>query len=104
MKDHLIQLQELLVSGDYHELKSELEKWDNPAEQLWGVFDNLVANMEDTPPEMNWNTGNIITREMGRELYTTKELEKLFKRLARDGYTALSLGLIIDLVRQLESK
>ena len=49
---------------------------------------------------MNWNYPNTITPEMAGEFYTTKSLKKLFKQLEKEGYTALGLGLIIDLVRQ----
>lgn len=48
---------------------------------------------------MNWNEDNLITKEMGRELYNTEELIRLFEELDRDGYSGLSLGLIIDLIR-----
>lgn len=54
---------------------------------------------------MNWNQGNTITKEMGQEMYPTKELIKLFRELKKDGYSGLSLGLIIDLIRfQIEAK
>lgn len=54
---------------------------------------------------MDWNQGNTITKEMGQEMYETKELIKLFRELKKDGYSGLSLGLIIDLIRfQIEAK
>lgn len=49
---------------------------------------------------MNWNYPNTITTEMAGECYTTDSLTDLFLRLEREEYTALGLGLIIDLVRQ----
>lgn len=48
---------------------------------------------------MNWNQDNTITETMGKERYNTEELIRLFEELDRDGYTGLSLGLIIDLIR-----
>jgi hypothetical protein len=48
---------------------------------------------------MNWNKDNVITEAMGKELYNTEELIRLFEELDRDGYSGLSLGLIIDLIR-----
>lgn len=48
---------------------------------------------------MNWNYANTITTEMASECYTTESLVDLFMRLEREGYSALGLGLIIDLVR-----
>ena len=48
---------------------------------------------------MNWNQDNTITEAMGKELYNTEELIRLFEELDRDGYSGLSLGLIIDLIR-----
>lgn len=48
---------------------------------------------------MNWNQDNTITQTMGKERYSTKDLLQLFEELNRDGYTGLSLGLIIDLIR-----
>lgn len=48
---------------------------------------------------MNWNKDNVITEAMGKELYNTEELIRLFEELDRDGYSCLSLGLIIDLIR-----
>jgi hypothetical protein len=52
---------------------------------------------------MNWNTDNTITKEMGRETFATVDIIKLFQQLQRDGYSGLSLGLVIDLVRELEN-
>jgi hypothetical protein len=50
---------------------------------------------------MNWNTDNTITKEMGQECYQVQSLTELFSHLeVVEGYTALSLGLIIDLVRR----
>jgi hypothetical protein len=49
---------------------------------------------------MNWNQDNTITREMGGECYDTPSLIDLFITLDARGYTHLSLGLIIDLVRR----
>ena len=49
---------------------------------------------------MNWNTDNTITTAMGRERYNTQSLIDLFTALERDGYSGLSLGLIIDLIRR----
>lgn len=48
---------------------------------------------------MNWNNDNTITKEMGKELYNTEDLVSLFSELEDDGYSGLSLGLIIDLIR-----
>ena len=48
---------------------------------------------------MNWNRDNVITEAMGKEMYNTEELIRLFIELDRDGYSGLSLGLIIDLIR-----
>ena len=53
---------------------------------------------------MNWKTDNVITQEMGQEMYSTQDLEICFRELKRDGYSAVSLGLIIDLVRTLETQ
>jgi hypothetical protein len=50
--------------------------------------------------KMNWNTENIITPAMGGERYNTKMLIELFTYLQKQGYSGLSLGLIIDLIRQ----
>jgi hypothetical protein len=49
---------------------------------------------------MNWNTDNTITTAMGRERYETQSLIDLFTDLERDGYSGLSLGLVIDLIRR----
>lgn len=49
---------------------------------------------------MNWKTDNTITPEMGGECYDAQSLINLFTALEREGYSALSLGLIIDLVRR----
>lgn len=48
---------------------------------------------------MNWNESHTLTPEMAGECYTTEGLIKLFCELQADGYEALSLGLVIDLVR-----
>lgn len=48
---------------------------------------------------MNWKQDNLMTKEMGQECYETLDLVQLFTELQDDGYTGLSLGLIIDLVR-----
>jgi hypothetical protein len=48
---------------------------------------------------MNWKQDNTITQAMGSECYDTADLENLFSELGQDGYTALSLGLIIDVIR-----
>jgi hypothetical protein len=50
---------------------------------------------------MNWNQDNTITREMGKECYEVQSLTELFSHLeVVEGYSALSLGLIIDLIRR----
>jgi hypothetical protein len=49
---------------------------------------------------MNWNTDNTITTAMGGERYNTQSLIDLFTALERDGYSGLSLGLVIDLIRR----
>lgn len=51
---------------------------------------------------MNWKQDNLITSEVAGELYSTAALIKLFRELKKEGYSGLSLGLIIDLIRQLE--
>lgn len=48
---------------------------------------------------MNWMQDNTITQEMSKEMYNTLDLVHLFTELQDDGYTGLSLGLVIDLVR-----
>ena len=49
---------------------------------------------------MNWNQDNKITKEMGAECYNTASLVHLFFDLESEGYSGLSLGLIIDLIRR----
>lgn len=49
---------------------------------------------------MNWNQDNTITKEMGSECYTAESIAELFGDLVRDGYSGLSLGLVIDLIRR----
>lgn len=53
---------------------------------------------------MNWNQDNTITKEMGQETYTTQGLKYLFAGFETQGYSAMSLGLIIDLVRRYGEK
>lgn len=49
---------------------------------------------------MNWNKDNTITKANAQECYTIESLQALFLGLHQDGYSALGLGLIIDLVRR----
>jgi hypothetical protein len=49
---------------------------------------------------MDWKNDNTITREMGAECYNTASLVHLFFDLESEGYSGLSLGLIIDLIRR----
>jgi hypothetical protein len=49
---------------------------------------------------MNWNDPQTMPPEMSAELYETAELISVFCDLARDGYSGLGLGLIIDLIRR----
>lgn len=46
----------------------------------------------------NWNYDVTLTRAEGKQCYETKDLIKKFQELKKDGYTGLSLGLIIDLI------
>ena len=48
--------------------------------------------------ERNWNEEVTLSYETGHKCYDTKDLAMLFVDLLDQGYTALSLGLIIDLV------
>jgi hypothetical protein len=48
--------------------------------------------------ERNWNYDVTLDKATGQQCYYTKDLIKLFKELERDGYSGLSLGLIIDLI------
>ena len=46
----------------------------------------------------NWKSDVVISHEDGHLTMTTKDLIELFRNLKKDGYGALSLGLIIDLI------
>lgn len=46
----------------------------------------------------NWNYDVTLTKAEGRQMYKTKDLIKKFQELKKDGYTGVSLGLIIDLI------
>ena len=43
---------------------------------------------------------NHLPTELGQQMFKTKKLIKLFKQLKKDGYSGLSLGLIIDLIER----
>jgi hypothetical protein len=46
----------------------------------------------------NWNDDVTLSKATGQQCYLTKDLIKLFRQLEKDGYSGLSLGLIIDLI------
>ena len=46
----------------------------------------------------NWNNDVTIDKATGQKCYETKDLIKKFRELEKDGYSGLSLGLIIDIV------
>jgi hypothetical protein len=48
--------------------------------------------------ERDWNQDVTISYESGQKCYETKDLVMLFVDLLDQGYTALGLGLIVDLV------
>ena len=49
---------------------------------------------------MNWKNDVCINPATSGELYKTSSLVELFTNLDNDGYSGLSLGLIIDLIRR----
>jgi hypothetical protein len=49
---------------------------------------------------MNWKNDVCINPATSGELYQTRSLVELFTNLDNDGYSGLSLGLIIDLIRR----
>jgi hypothetical protein len=46
----------------------------------------------------NWNHDVTISKTTGQKCYETKDLIKKFRELEKDGYSGLSLGLVIDIV------
>ena len=46
----------------------------------------------------NWNNDVTIDKVTGQKCYETKDLIKKFRQLEKDGYSGLSLGLVIDIV------
>jgi hypothetical protein len=46
----------------------------------------------------DWNHNVLLSREENQLTMTTTDLIKLFSKLEKAGYNALSVGLIIDLV------
>lgn len=48
--------------------------------------------------ERNWNYDVTLTKAEGQQCYETEELVKKFVQLEREGYSGLSLGLIIDII------
>lgn len=104
MKRHLEEIQHHLEHQEWRQALELLKPWgDDLANQLLGTVENLAHNqLAQEPAPMNWHGENVITKEMGQECYATQDLELCFRELKKDGYSAVSLGLIIDLVRTLE--
>ena len=104
IKRHLEDCMEYANTGNWAELLKALEPWgDDAPQQLWGVLEFLRDHQELIRQEKaagKWNRPQVIPVEMNREIYETANLVNRFEELSRDGYTALSLGLIIDLIRQ----
>ena len=48
--------------------------------------------------ERNWNQDQVLTVAQGQEVYKTRDVIVLLTNLLEDGYTALSMGLIVDLI------
>jgi hypothetical protein len=53
MKDHLINMQELLQEGKYLELLQDCKTWEDPAEQLWAIVAWQVVNEYPELPYLN---------------------------------------------------
>jgi len=102
MKRHLEEIQNHLEHQEWRQALELLKPWgDDLANQLLGTVENLADNqLAQEPAPMNWHGENVITKEMGQECFDTKSLIALFTELQRNDYSALSLGLIIDLVRR----
>lgn len=54
----------------------------------------LMTNTEITPNQLNYTLKEL------QVCYDTEQLKDLFTELLDDGYTGLSLGLVIDLIKQ----
>ena len=48
----------------------------------------------------NWNEAQTISVDQGKKCYLTRDLVFMFTDLLDQGYSALSLGLIVDLIDQ----
>lgn len=48
--------------------------------------------------ERDWNLDQLLTVAQGKEVYKTRDVIVLLTNLLEDGYTALGMGLIIDLI------
>ena len=48
--------------------------------------------------ERDWNLDQLLTVAQGKEVYKTRDVIVLLTNLLEDGYTALSMGLIVDLI------
>ena len=46
----------------------------------------------------NWNNDVTLTKEEGQQCYETQDLIARFLELEKQGYSGLSLGLIIDII------
>lgn len=102
MKRHFEECMDLAESGDWAALLETLSPWrDDAPNQLWAVIEFLA---EQEPETGNWNHTQKLTPTRAQKCYDTKALATMFSQLSKDGYSAVSLGLIVDLVEQLKEK
>ena len=100
VKNLFIEVEESLNRGDYARALELLKPWgDDAPRQLWATLE-AISQDGSAAFSPNWNYPVTIPVEISAELYDTGDLVKIFSHLKRQGYESLSLGLVIDLVRQ----